>query len=189
MQEPVPAVHPPVALGCTFAVLAVGIVVLIMVFGIVFLNSGAKGGTVELNAPAAYAAGSLEYESSENFYLVRLRSGTFLALSDLDAANRANAAKRCRVAPISTADPELPALLKQYAGGMSADAAGSSVLFRETCNGAIYDLTGARLDSAGPNLERLSIDTNRAGKLVVNVTKRTCTEHEGTNLFAPVKCG
>jgi hypothetical protein len=188
MPEPVPAIRPPVALGCTFAVMAVVVVVAVIVFAIKFLDSGANGGTVTLNVPAAYAKGSLEYEPAENFYLVRLRDGNFLALSDLDAANRANQAKRCRVAPIATADPELPGLLQQYASRMSADAAGSTVLFRESCNGAVYDLTGARLDSQAPNLERLSIDTDGGGKLVVNVTKRTCTEREGTNLFAPLKC-
>jgi hypothetical protein len=189
MSEPVPAVRPPVVLGCTFAVAAVVAVVAVVAFAISFLDSGATGGTAVLNVPEAYAPGSLQYESADNFYLVRLRDGTFLALSDLDAANRANQAKRCRVAPISTQDPDLPGLLTQYANQMSADAAGSNVLFRETCNGATYDLTGARVDGVGPNLERLSIDKNSAGKLVVNLTKRTCTEREGTNLFVFIKCG
>ena len=62
-----------------------------------FLDSGADSGELRLNVPAAYAAGSVEFLGDHNLYLVKLRSGTFLALADLDAANRSNQQRRCRV--------------------------------------------------------------------------------------------
>jgi hypothetical protein len=188
MERPAPAVRPPVALGCTFAVAAVVFVVLVATLLIVFLESGANEGNVALEDARAYANGSVEYVSKSNFYLVRLQDGTFLALSDLDAPNRASAQRRCRVAPLNSADPALPGLVAKYATRMSPDAAGSSLLFREDCNLAIYDFTGTRLDADGPNLDRLAITLTDAGKLAVNVTKRTCTRREGTESAVPAKC-
>ena len=188
MERPAPAVRPPVALGCTFAVAAVVFIGIAVTLLIVFLESGANEGKVVLEDARAYANGSVEYVAKSNFYLVRLQDGTFLALSDLDAANRASAQRRCRVAPLSTADPALPGLVAKYAARMSPGAAGSTLLFREDCNLALYDFTGTRLDADGPNLDRLAITLTGDGKLSVNVTKRTCTRREGAESALAARC-
>ena len=167
---------------------AIALSIFLFVLFIVFIQSGAKGGVTTLNVPAAYAPGSIQYISEENFYLARLNDGTFLALSDLDAANRANTQHRCRVAAVGADDPALPALVQQYASRMSPQAAGSTYLLKEDCNDAIYDFTGARLNGDGPNLDRLEVGTGNGGKLEVNTTRRTCTQRSGTNVFAPIAC-
>ena len=188
MERPAPAVRPPVALGCTLAVATLVIAAIVLTLFIVFLESGASDGKVVLEDAHAYANGSVEYVSKSNFFLVRLQDGTFLALSDLDARNRASAQRRCRVAPLNIADPALPGLLARYAPRMSPNAAGSTLLFREDCNLAVYDFTGTRLDSDGPNLDRLAVTLTGGGKLAVDVTKRICTRHEGRETAVPARC-
>ncbi len=188
MERPAPAIRPPVALGCTAVIASIGFVVAALVFFFVFLESGANGGVATLDVPAAYAPGSIQYISDHNFYLSRLADGSFVALSDLDAANRATPEHRCRVAAITAGDPSLPGLVQQYASRMSPQAAGSTLLLREDCNNAVYDFTGARLDGDGPNLDRLAVSTGTGGKLEVNTTKRTCTQRSGATVFAPIAC-
>jgi len=140
-------------------------------------------------APAeSYANGSVEFVAARNFFLSRLGDGSFLALSDLDGANRANQQRRCRVAPIPRNDPKLPQLLAGYAGRMSAQAAGSTLLFREDCNSAVYDVTGVRLDNDAANLERFTVEIDSAGRVTVDVSKRICTKREGANAMAMVSC-
>ena len=187
-REAAPTVRPPVVLGCVAAVAAVAAVVVFGTFVLVFLNSGADDGKVALQEPAAYGLGTLQYISDHNFYLARLQDGSFLALSDLDAANRANQLQRCRVAPLGATDPALGPLVQQYATKFSPGAAGTTVLFRESCNLAVYDLTGQRLDAEGPNLDRYATATNSQGLLTVDLTKRTCTQREGAQIFAAVAC-
>lgn len=183
----VPTARPPVALGCTAAVAVVAILVVVVVAGVGFLESGTEGGLVPLRQAASYGRGTVTFAGEHNLYVVRLENGDFLALADLDAANRANPGRRCRVAPIPTDDPALRGLLAQYGPRMSPGAAGSTLLFRETCNSALYDFTGVRLDQDGRNLDRYQTDI-RDGKLAVNLGTRTCSTREGQALATPVPC-
>jgi hypothetical protein len=188
MERSAPSVRPPVALGCIAAVAAVAAIILFGALFLVFLDSGADDGKVVLSDPRAYGLGTIQYNSDHNFYLIRLSDGDFLALSDLDAANRANQQRRCRAAPLGASDPALAAVIQQYATKVSPAAAGSTVFFRESCNLAVYDLTGQRLDGDGPNLDRLRVGANAQGMLTVDVTQRSCTERDGAELFAPIPC-
>ena len=63
---------------------------------------------------------------------------------------------------------------------MSAQAAGSTLVFREDCNKAIYDVTGMRLDSEAANLDRYFVAIDEEGRLTVDVSKRRCTARSGT---------
>jgi len=182
-----PAVRPPVFLGCAAAVFAAVIAVVAIVFFVSFLDSGANNGKVTLPLADSFAPNTITYEPKSNFYLVRLADGSALALSDLDAANR-GAATRCRVAQLASTDPLLVQLLDQYGSRQSPQAAGSIVLLRESCNRAVYDLTGLRLDADGRNLDRLAVSLDKGGHIVVDTRKRTCTERSGANLFVPVTC-
>lgn len=181
-------VRPPVFLGCFFAAAVLVIVILGGAFFIRFIESGANDGKVRLDVPDAYALGSVEFNGEHNFFLVRLPDATFLALADLDAANRANQARRCRVALANLTDPTLGIPADALARRMTADASGASVVFRETCNGAIYDLAGARLNGDGPNLDRLAIDIGKDGHLRVDTSARTCTQRSGAADFAARTC-
>ncbi len=161
---------------------------LLVLFAIRFLESGANAGELLLEPADAYAPGAVEFVGARNFYLVRLVDGSFLALSDLDAANRANAARRCRVAPVQAADPQLPSLLERHAGKTSAPAAGATLLFREECNKAVYDVTGLRLDADAANLDRYPVSVDESGRVVVDVSKRTCTVRSGERPFVAAPC-
>jgi hypothetical protein len=169
-------------------VLAVVVMVGIATFVIVFLDSGADRGRLVLRDYRSYATGSVEYVSERNFYLVRLGDGSFVALADLDQANREATGRRCRVQPVPPADPQLPSLLEEYRAGFSPRAAGATLVFRESCNGAVYDATGLRLDAEGPNLDRYQVGVNDAMELVVDASQRTCTESQPGADFAEVRC-
>ncbi|MCZ2110549.1 MAG: hypothetical protein LC118_13450 [Dehalococcoidia bacterium] len=187
LNAPEPAVRPPVLLGCTGAVLVLVLMAAAVVFFVTFLDSGANNGKVTLPLADSFAPNTITYEAKNNFYFVRLGDGSARALSDLDAANR-GAATRCRVAQLAANDPLLPQILQQYGARQSPQAAGSSVILREACNRAVYDLTGLRLDSDGPNLDSLAISLDRQGHVVVDTRNRTCTERVGPNLFSAVTC-
>ncbi len=187
-KGPISVAPRPVAFGCTMAAFAVGILVLFVFLAAAFLESGADTGETSLEAPEAYARGSFELNPQRGFYFVRMVDGEFLALSSLDAANRAAGGQRCRVAPLPTDDPALPELLNRYAARLNPQAAGTTVLFREDCNGAVYDVTGLRLDAEGPNLDRHPVTVRADGRLSVDVSERLCTRREGSELFAPVEC-
>lgn len=159
------------------------------VFLFVFLDSGANTGRLALRPADSYALGTVEYVGARNFYVVRLANGDFLALSDLDAANRAASGQRCRVATLGASDARLPGLLEDYAASFSPEAAGATLLFREDCNGATYDLAGRRLDSSGPNLERYATSIDADGLLRVDVSRRICTEARDGEAFAETRCG
>ena len=186
--SPAPAIRPPVFIGCSALVAAVVFVVAAIVFTLVYLNSGADSGTVVLNLASDYPGGSEQYISAHNFYIVRLADGTFVALSDLDAANRATPAHRCRIQPVGASDPSLRGILARFGSRMSAPALGSTLVFREACNGAIYDITGARIDRNAPNLDRYPTSINSAGRLTVDIAARTCSERTATVTFQPVTC-
>ncbi len=183
-----PPLRPPVALGCTAAVGVLTLIAFIIVLGAIFLDSGADSGKVTLDVEDAYEPGSWTRVTARGFYLVRLLSGDFVALDDLDAANRLRTGQRCRVDTIAARDVTLAALLEKYAGRVTADAAGSPTLFREACNGAIYDLAGARVDGDGRNLDRLAITRDQAGRIVVNTARRTCTTRAGIETTIPSDC-
>lgn len=187
-HDDLPSPKPPVFLGC-FTALAL----VVLAFGIgsclvVYWESGADTGQIRLEQAEAYGPGTVQYVGQHNLYIARLLDGRFLALDDLDAANRANPARRCRVAPIPAADPNLPSLVARYAARMSDPARGSTLLFREDCNGAIYDFTGVRIDTDGPNLDRYPATVDTAGYLVVDTSQRQCTRREGTAAFLPRDC-
>ena len=178
-HDDLPSPRPPVLLGCVTALAA-----LVFLFGIgsclvVYWESGADTGKVRLELAEAYGPGTVQFVGAHNLYIARLPGGAFLALADLDAANRANPARRCRVYPIPAADPALPALLDRYRGRLSTEARGSTLIFREDCNGAIYDFTGIRLDADGPNLDRYRTSIDPNGYLVVDTSQRTCTARSG----------
>jgi len=177
-----------VFLGCAALVGAVLLVVLIVAFGLIFLNSGADHGTVVLNDASDYAPGSEQYISAHNFFIVRLSDGSFVALADLDAANRASSAHQCRVAPVLPGDPSLPGLISTLGTRMSPLAAGSTLVFREDCFNAVYDITGARLDKDAPNLDRFATSIDSSGRLNVDLAKRSCSERSGTDLAVPMSC-
>ena len=179
----------PVAMGCAFAAMALVGVVAVLAFAIVFLESGSATGKVRLDVAEAYGVGSIEFIGARNFYLIRVSPREFIALSDLDAANRANQQRRCRVAPIARDDPGLPTLLERFANATNAAAAGSTLLFREACNGVLYDVTGLRLDGEGANLDRYPIAFDSSGHVTVDVSKRICSERSEQDLFAEIKCG
>lgn len=178
----------PVFGGC-FGIIAGGVILLAaMVFFVVFLNSGANTGKLILRDAASYRDGTVEFVGERNFYVVRLANGEFLALSDLDAANRATPGHRCRVAPLGISDRRLPDLLERYGTSMSPDARGATLLFHEDCNGAVYDLTGLRLDAEGPNLERYATTIDDQGRLIVDVSRRICTQASDGAFFAETRC-
>jgi hypothetical protein len=177
-----------VALGCTAAAGIVILLVVFVVFAGIYLDSGSDSGRLVLDDAEAYAPGSVEFISQRNFYLVRLGDGSYLALADLDAANRASQQRRCRVAPVPGDDAQLPALLEAYALRVSPAAAGSTLLFRESCNMAVYDVTGVRMDAEGPNLDRYPVDIRSDGKLTVDVSQRRCTRRAGSDPFGPIAC-
>ncbi|MGE5597611.1 MAG: hypothetical protein ACM3S1_16425 [Hyphomicrobiales bacterium] len=184
---PAPAVRPPIALGCLGMVAAL---VFLIGFGFVaikYLESGTQSKVV-LDDVDSYGRGTVEFVGERNIFVVRLADGTFLALNDLDEANRANPGHRCRVSPIPINDPSLPGILEEYRSSFSPKAAGTTLVFRETCNNALYDVTGVRLDAEGLNLTRHDVDINEAGKLTVNMATKRCTQREGDDFFAPVDC-
>ncbi len=187
-DEGVQNTRPPVLLGCLAAVAFVVAVFGFFAFLIVFLESGADTGKVRLEGAETYAPGSVEFIGEENLFLVRLADGAYVALADLDAPNRARAERRCRVAPLQPGDARLPGILERYGAVMSDDAAGSTLVFREECGGAMYDVTGLRLDAEGRNLDRYPVSIDSAGRVVVDTAKRQCSQREQLNPFAPAGC-
>lgn len=187
-RSPDANVRPPVALGCTFmAAAAVGLIA-IFFFAIQWLESGASPRAV-LDQAESYGRGTYHFESAHNLYIVRFVDGRFLALSDLDATNRANPGQRCRVSPISVNDPALPGILQEYGRSFSPEAAGSTLVFRETCHGALYDLAGVRLDDPEAlNLDRHDVDIDGQGRLTVNTAVRICTQRGATDVAEVVDC-
>lgn len=179
--------RPPVALGCAVFALLVAIAVVVGGFCVAFLGPGTAGQAV-LDVPEAYAPGTATFVPDRNVYLVRLGDGTFLALSDLDAPNRARPGQRCRVSPIGRNDPALPELVDRYRDQFSPAAAAANFLFRDPCAGTLYDFTGVRVGTPGPNLDRHPVSLNDAGRITIDLNKRQCTQREGSDFFAQVTC-
>jgi len=181
--------RPPVALGCAAAVVVCALVVLAFVFFVVFLGGGTSSDVVTLNSADSYAPGTVTYSGDHNIYVVRLASVGFIILADMDEANRESTTRKCRVQPLKPDDENLLPLTQKYASQMSPDAQSTTFLFQEACNGAVYDITGVRLDAPGPNLARYSSTVSSGGKLEVDMRSRRCTQREGDDPFAPITCG
>jgi len=178
----------PVLLGCSAVLGLATIAVLVVIALVAFLDSGADSGRMVLEQAAAYAPGSAEFVGSREFYLVRVKGGDFHALANLDAANRASQGRRCPVAPLAANDPDYAGLLAQYRSRMSPQAEGGTLLFREACHRAVYDAAGVRLDTDGPNLDRYPVTVRADGRVVVDVSARSCSRREGTSLLASAPC-
>lgn len=178
----------PVFAGCfgmvVVAVLGIGAVV----FVFLFTSSGSNTGDIVLRPADSYAMGSVEFVAERNFFVVRLPGSGFLALADMDAANRAAEGRRCRANVVPGDDPALPGLLEDFETNQAPAADGTTLLFRETCYGAIFDVTGQRISGDGPNLDRYTTRVNDAGELVVNVSRRECSEATGGGLRTEIQC-
>lgn len=190
MTESPRGVEPPrpVLGGCLGLVVAVVAVVAIAVFTVVFLESGADRGRLVLRDYRSYEVGTAEFVGERNLYIIRLGDGSFVALFDLDHANREARGQRCRVRPVTASDAALPGLLERYEREFSARAAGATLLFREDCNGAVYDATGLRLDDAGPNLDQYPVGLNEDMELVIDMGRRMCSIADGEADFATIAC-
>jgi len=177
-----------VLLGCVGLVLAVGLVIFGGILFVAFLESGSNTGQLQLREAVSYAPGSVEFVGERNFFLVRLPEGDFLALADLDAANRAANGRRCRVQLTQGDTADNVALIEQYRGRFSVDASGAGAVFREDCNGVVYDIAGKRLTGEGRNLDRyrVTIDANRF--VVVDVSRRGCSETASGEAFRAAAC-
>jgi len=180
--------RPPVALGCAFMVTVVVVLFIIGACVTTYLDSGANTGEMVLNDARAYADGSYTYVGERNYFVVRLPDSSFVALSDLDAANRATPERRCRVQAVPPEDPGNTALIEAYGRRISSQAGGWTLVFRETCNGAVYDAAGIRIDRDGRNLDRFPASVDPDGKLVVDVSERECSERDGSNVARSVSC-
>ncbi len=174
-------------MGCGLAVIAL-IAAFALVGGcIVFAESGADDGKVVLRDARSYEPGSLEYVTASNFYVLTQADSSFIVMSDLDAANRANQARRCRIQQMPRTSA-LAALLEQYKARISPEASGATVLFEEGCNGARYDLLGTRLDADGRNLDTFETEIDSRGNLVVDTRQRICTTRTAESLRESVEC-
>lgn len=174
--EPLPSTRPPLMLGC--AVLGTILAAIAVLGGacVVFLESGADNGKVTLEPEAAYPPGSVTRVVSNGIYLVNLRGEGLFALADIDAPNRASPARRCRAEPINPADPAYTRARTEYVEQFAPAALTVAIVLRETCNGAVFDATGARVDQPGPNLDRFEVAVDDLGRVVVNTARRTCSE-------------
>lgn len=158
-------------------------------FMIQFLESGANTGRVELRDYRSYAPGSVEHVGEHNLFVVRLSDESFVALADMDQANREASGRQCRVHLVAATDPDLPELIEEYQAEFSEPATDSVFLFREDCNGAIYDAAGFRLDAEGPNLDRFLVGVNEdTRELVVDISDRTCTQANPSDPFDEIEC-
>ena len=181
-------VRPPVALGCFFAMAVVVAFVGIVMFGVVFLESGANTGELRLESAEAYAPGSVEFIAEENIYLARLFDDSFVALSDLDAANRANQGRRCRVMLLATDDSSLGITPASLASQMSPEAVGATSVLAESCLGSVYDIAGVRLNGPGANLDRYAVSVDSGGRVVIDTSERQCSRRTLGATSAPGAC-
>jgi len=178
----------PVMLGCLGMLLAVGLVIFGGVLFVGFLESGSDTGHMTLRDAESYAPGSVEFVGERNYFLVRLPDGDFLAIADLDAANRAASGRRCRTQLTQGDTPDNVELIEQYRGRFSADAGGAAAVFREDCNGVVYDIAGKRLTGEGRNLDRYPVTIDNRGFVVVDVSRRECSTAAGGVAFQAAAC-
>ncbi len=178
----------PILLGCVAVVAVAVFLVAGVVFFVGFLESGSSTGEVVLRDARSYAPGSVARVAERGFFIVRLGDGSYLALVDLDAANRAASDRRCKVAQVPLDDPALVGILERYGARRAPDATALALVFRETCNGALYDAAGTRLDRDDRNLDRYDVSVNDEGLLVVNTARRSCSERTPDEVLVEVEC-
>ena len=180
--------RPPVVLGCGLMITAVVALFVVGACLTIYLDSGANTGEMVLEDARAYAFGSYEYVGARNYFIVRLPDGAFLALADLDAANRATPERRCRVQAVPAGDPAHAALLELHGRRISTFTGGWTLMFRESCNGAVYDAAGIRLDRDGRNLDRFPVSVNPERRLVVDVSARECSLRQAASYLRSTSC-
>ena len=183
-----PTVRPPVALGCTAVAGVIGLLAVAAILAVRYFDSGSADGSLVLDIAESYGQPSVTRSGENGLWVVRTDKGEFFALADMDAANRATAGRKCKVNPVGAADPVLAELLTRYRGSLSAPVSNVGLLFREDCNGAVYDAAGVRQDGPGPNLDRFATSVDGEKRLVVKTAKRTCSAREGTNASAKTNC-
>lgn len=108
------------------------------------------GGSVDLGSVQDYEPGSVVYFASDGLFVVRLRDGSLLILSDLDPHNPPGR-RSCRV----TFRPDL-------AVGVERGR------FFDTCTGATYDVAGRGLGGDGLDLRRIEPEERDDGELRVS---------------------
>lgn len=179
MNEPVPAdVSRRHRLGClawlTIVVLAVLVVIGIVVGIGSFFNQGR--GSVQTQSAfdageaSAYQDASVVYVEAQHLYIVRLQSGTFIALYD-KSSKQQELRSNCRVSFDDTATP-----------GKLAPLPGIVGAFVENCDGqhAVWRADGRFAFGADyGNLDRYQTRIDRAGHLMVDTSTRTCTRSRG----------
>lgn len=180
--------RPPVALGCSLAVLAVVVGVLFVGGCIAFVESGADSGKVVLRDADSYEFASVDYQGENNFFLVRTPQGEFVAFSDLDAANRSNPSRQCRANLVRFGDPAHARITDDFGERFSRESGGSQIIFREACNDAVYDLAGIRLDADARNLDQFSVTIDRQNRVVVDVSRRICTSRDEREFRLSTTC-
>lgn len=175
-HRPAPALRPPVLLGCTAALAVLLAVVVLAGACITFLESGADDGKVVLERSGVYPPDSITRVPSRGIYVVHLPGEGIFAISDIDAANRQSPGRRCRAEQIAPSDPAYAAARAAYEARFSPAALLAPIVLRETCNGALFDGSGTRVDRDGPNLDRFAVVIDEQDRVVVDTARRTCTE-------------
>ncbi len=134
--------------GCLLAggVFLLGIVIVVTVLAV---RMGGGGG-VDIGSVQDYEPGSVVYFASDGLFVVRLRDGSLIVLSDLDPHNPPGR-RSCRV----TFRPDL------------AEGAERGRFF-EACTGATYDVAGRGLGGDGLDLRRIEPEERDDGELHVN---------------------
>ncbi|MEX2237337.1 MAG: hypothetical protein WEB00_07370 [Dehalococcoidia bacterium] len=125
---------------------------------LVFLQPSAKQ---DVGRALTYEFGSVTRFPSNNYYLVRLDSGEFLALYDRDTGPDARR-RGCRI----TFDEE-------------QSVAGETGVFVGDCTGSAWSMSGLLLDGPSPrDMDQLSIDVDDDGSVTVDAARLICGEGE-----------
>jgi hypothetical protein len=150
--------------------------------GIMFLYPGdtSNTGRTFLAGPESdFKPGSVTYFEHQHFYLVRLKSGEFLALYDVDPRQQtfprpAGTTSLCRVKWYPDGFPRTSFVVDnpRLAGLESG-------VFREPCHGSTFSAAGERL--FGPAPAGLDTFPVSAGEYVhVDLSRRVCTPYSNT---------
>lgn len=186
-RAPAPG-RPSALLGCLTVLVLVAALALGAVSCVAFLDSGADAGELILEQAESYRPGALRYFGESNVFLVRLADGAFVALSDLDQANRAAEGARCRVASASVADAAVAEHYRSVVGSESPAARGAGIVLWESCNNALYDVIGTRLVGPGYNLDRHPVSVLEDGRVAIDLAERECSQRTEEQFRVPVDC-
>lgn len=157
------------------------------VFVLLFLDSGSDRGVITLLHPESYPPGTVTHVPEHGLFVVNLGAG-LLVLSDDDPASGLPEGRRCRVRAHDAGEPGAAALVASYSARISPGAEGAETVLVGDCGGAVYDVTGVRLDGDGPNLDRLESSVDEAGRVSVNSRARTCTRRRAAEFELPALC-